>query len=214
MTVPTPTVDIVQAAVAHYSADPRNALADRTLRMLFDTYPLNSDAVHVLHKVALLNALYSTQIYDVITVAQHIVSREIDSRLKAGDLNLVAEVAKVTFKNKVRTNYSFATKYCSWHSAESFPIYDDFVRKRLLAYQKIYPFAEFTAETLKDYKAFVKVLASFRDKFKLSSVCIRDIDKFLWLEGKNSDGQQQVPASAPCAARSAAAEPGRSANPL
>jgi len=188
MTLPAPTADAIRAAVARYVADPRNALADRTLTFLFRTYPQNTDKTRVLLKVATLNALYSTQIYDVITVAKHIVASSIDTRLGSGDLGVVDLIARVTFRARIRTNYSFATKYCSWHRPDIFPICDDYVRKRLVAYKKAHRFARFSADALTDYPEFVKVLKAFQEAFKLQDIPLRDVDKFLWLEGKAASG--------------------------
>lgn len=188
MTLPEPTLDSVTTAVADYDRDPRNALADRTLTQLFKRHTTNKCEADVLEKVAVLNALYSTQIYDVITVARHIVALNVDDQLQSGALSVVDLIASVTFKTKngdrVRNNHSFATKYCSWHNVAAFPIYDKYVLDQLFAYQADHRFADFTRESLKVYPQFVRALSSFQMSFSLSGVTIRDIDKFLWLEGK------------------------------
>ena len=82
-------------------------------------------------KVAALNTVYNTHITDVYTISQHILSLNIDSRLKDGDENLVNELMHVKYINNQKTvyknHYSFSSKYCSFNIPDAFPIYDSYV---------------------------------------------------------------------------------------
>ena len=49
----------------------------------------------VLIKCSSLNDFYSTNIFDIHTMAQHILSLKIDERLENGDLSLVNDIARV-----------------------------------------------------------------------------------------------------------------------
>jgi hypothetical protein len=91
--------------------------------------PRNVDAGEVSVKVAALNGLYATSIYGIAQMARHIVSLNIDDPLSSGraDPGLVERIARLEQKGKVRRNYSFATKYCSFHRPDVYPIYDSLV---------------------------------------------------------------------------------------
>lgn len=82
-----------------------------------------------------MNALYATNIYAVFQVAEHIHNLQIDTRLATQARKLVEEIAQIQLSNgSKRRNYSFATKYCSRHSPETFSIYDSFVDELLWRY--------------------------------------------------------------------------------
>ena len=84
----------------------------------------NTNLVEILLKVSTLNDFYSTNIYDTHSVAKHILSLGADKKITQGDLSLVDQMANVNFNGKVRRVYSFATKYCSHHAPDTYPIYD------------------------------------------------------------------------------------------
>jgi hypothetical protein len=182
-----PTVGLVRAACEEF--DKANLIIEQALKELFNQFPANSDVSHVLLKVVALNRLYSTQILAVMDVAQHIHrnAQDIDSALAAGSSQIVDKIARVTISvsGKERRNLSFATKYCSWHNSESYPIWDSRVDKYLWTLQKQDPFAPFfkTNADLWDYPKFREVIIAFRDHYGLGSFTFKDIDKFLWFEG-------------------------------
>lgn len=121
-------------------------------------WPENTKFEHVLLKVTALNAFYSTNIYDTFSVAKHILTIDVDARLKADDCSLVNDIANVTIKGKSKNFYSFASKFCSHHKPTSYPIFDFFVEKLMLYYKKEDDFYDFSAADLKDYKRFVEVI--------------------------------------------------------
>ena len=71
-------------------------------------------------KASVLNDFYSTNIFSIFDIAKHIVSLNIDERLKKGDEQLVSEIGHIEIKEKKRYFYSFATKYCSHHNPVAF----------------------------------------------------------------------------------------------
>jgi hypothetical protein len=188
-----PTVDLVTAACGRF--DRENEIIERALKELFDQFPGNSDLSHVLLKVVALNRLYSTQILAVVDVAQqiHRNAQAIDSALAAGSSQIVDKIARVTLSvsGKERNNFSFATKYCSWHNPGAYPIWDSRVDKYLWTLQKQDHFAPFfkTNADLWDYPKFREVIIAFRDFYGLGSFTFKETDKFLWSE-------QGVPAPA------------------
>lgn len=182
-----PTPELVRDYVGKFD-DPtsQTGQTDLALKKLFAAYPGNEDLSDVLLKVSALNALYATNIYAIFQVAKHIHNLRIDDRLEAQDQTLVEDIARVQVSdNKKRRNYSFATKYCSWHSPEAFPIYDSFVDNLLWRYTQQDTF--FDADRIGrydfwyNYPTFVRILFAFRNHYALQHVTIRQIDKFLWL---------------------------------
>jgi hypothetical protein len=182
----TPTAELVRAACKQF--DREYAVTEEALSDLFSQYPRNGNRPHILLKVVALNRLYSTQIFAVHDVASHIHQvREIDSALAKGSPEVVDKIAKVTISatGKQRSNFAFATKYCSWHNQASYPIWDSRVAMYLWCLRGT-PFAEFLGSKpdLWDYyKEFVRTMTAFRDFYKLGSFTFKQIDKFLWLEG-------------------------------
>ena len=158
---------------------------ERALNKLFmDMCKSNECIEDILIKCSSLNDFYSTNIYDIHTLAQHILSLHIDDRLKAGDLSLVNDIAHVEVNGKDHFFYSFATKYCSHHQPERFAIYDSYVEKVLLSMNKRVHFYNFKQEDLKDYETYMSVIRAFQQKFGLMQYNIKQLDQYLWQLGK------------------------------
>lgn len=139
-----------------------------------------------------LNALYSTMIraYSEITptvydVARHIVARSIDAALEDGDEELVERIATVTVGSKNQRNYSFATKYCNWHKQELFPIYDSYVDVCLWHLQKTGRIEKFCRQDIYySYPEFKRVVRQFRDSLLPEEFTYKEIDQYLYVEGR------------------------------
>jgi hypothetical protein len=160
-------------------------IQEEALKLLFHKFcPENTCLELVLIKVTALNKFYSTNIYDTYSMAKHILEMRVDERLKNGDLSLVNELALITIKEKHKNFYSFASKYCSHHVPEKFPIYDTFVEKMLLHYSKKSCFSMFKKAELKKYDRFVEVIKAFQRFYGLNSFSVKQIDIFLWLVGR------------------------------
>jgi len=179
-----PEPDLVRRYILRFENEPGYSITDRALIKLFDLFPLNRNLDEVLLKVSSLNSLYNTNIYAVFEVARHIVDLDIDQRLVAGSTDLVDEIANVNISGKKRRNYSFATKYCSWHAPDDYPIYDTFVEQLIWAYQKQDSFADFNRIDLKDYSSFKELVKEFRRYYSLVAFSFKELDKFLWLYGR------------------------------
>lgn len=183
----TPTPELVVAACKEF--DQENLIVERALKDLFKQYPDNNDHSQVLLKVVVLNRLYSTQIFAVHDVARHIhqQARDIDSALATGSPEIVDKIARVTLSinGKKKNNYSFATKYCSWHNSASYPIWDSRVDRYVWSLQKRDRFSPFFKRNadLWDYPRFLEVMIAFRERYGLGSFTFKEIDKFLWSEG-------------------------------
>lgn len=157
---------------------------DSSLNRLFQfDYTDNTDLNKIMIKCSSLNDFYSTNIFQVYPVAKKIFDMKIDDRLKKGDPTLVNDIAKVKIKNKNKNFYSFASKYCSHHN-EDYPIYDYYVDRMLVYFKTKDKFANFIREDLKDYVKFKKIILEFRKFYDLEGFTLRDIDKYLWIAGK------------------------------
>lgn len=156
------------------------------LAMLFrgdETFAANTDMRHVIVKCAVLNDFYATNIFKIASVARKIVSIPgFDARLAAGDRNLVEEIAVVDN----RRNYSFATKYCSHHKPELFPIYDRYVADVLHEMRRREPgnFRFRSKDALKDYMTFCEAIDDFSKAYGLEAYSYKEIDRYLWQLGK------------------------------
>ncbi|MGX2983695.1 hypothetical protein [Helicobacter sp. 23-1045] len=158
---------------------------ESSLNKLFHrTYPRNDDLDDILAKVATLNDFYSTNIFNIFAVAKHIKGVVgVDLRLQNGDENLVGEIATVSINGKVKHFYSFATKFCSHHNEADFAIYDSYVEKMLLYFQKRDRFGDFKGADLRDYGRFKKALNDFKAFYGLDCN-LKQLDMYLWQAGK------------------------------
>jgi hypothetical protein len=161
---------------------------ENAIKLLCEKFPDNKTLESILLKSIVINVLYATQILAIIPVAEHILNLNIDDRLSVGVPEVVDDIATVRIKEKTRTNYSFATKYCSFHNPSHYPIYDGFVDKLLNAFQRQDNFASSYLGNLKDYARFKQVLGEFRSFYGLADVGPKQLDSFLWLYGREVFG--------------------------
>lgn len=202
-TVPTPSS--VSDACERF--DKENTVVERALAELFRQYPTNDDEAHVLLKVVALNRLYSTHILAVEDVARLIYEhrQEVDGALKADPPSpeAVDKIVELTFRRMGKHFWVFATKYCSWHRPESYPIWDS----RVLLYLQSLKGSSFTLpdnwteypqfvdcggrtaagpwrpDNWTHYREFLALMNRFRDFYNLRSFTFKEIDKFLFLSG-------------------------------
>lgn len=157
---------------------------DALNKLFFKTYPNNDNINDILIKASSLNDFYSTNIFSIFPVAKHIYKLNIDQRLKMRDETLVNDIADVEINGVQKYFYSFATKYCSHHLPEDYPIYDSYVEKVLMYFKKIEKFDKFVKDDLKDYKRYKQILINFKKYFDIDDYNLKDIDRYLWQLGK------------------------------
>lgn len=185
LTPAPPTPDSIRGCLRDFETLEKYKLQESALNQLFTEFcPGNENASHVILKVSALNDFYSTNIFSTHPVAEHIIKLNISNRLAAGDPNLVNELALVTISGKKRNFYSFASKYCSHHNPEDFPIYDSYVDKMLRYFRRIDKFERFRNSALKSYPEFKALIEAFRMYYNLTDFTLREIDIYLWLAGK------------------------------
>lgn len=186
MTIPRPTSNEINSCLIIWDNLENYVLQESSLKKLFTiTYPDNKEVDDVLIKVCSLNDFYSTNIYSPFTVAKHIISLDIDIRLSAEDISIVNKIAEIKMPGgKARNFYSFASKYCSHHKPNAYPIYDYFAEKMLLHFKAVDNFWSFTKDQLKNYQKYKDIILKFRDFYELTDHNLKQIDKYLWIRGK------------------------------
>lgn len=153
-------------------------------RLFHGEFSKNDNLQNILIKCSVLNDFYSTNIFKIYPVAKHILSLNIDERLKTGDPTLVDDIARVQINDKEKNFYSFASKYCSHHNQLEFPIYDSYVHKVLKYFRNVDRFFSFNESDLKSYSKFKNILIEFRKFYKLDKYNLKELDKYLWQFGK------------------------------
>jgi len=191
MNIESPSENEVEKYLARWNSNDEYVQSDESLSKMFtQTYPFNDNIHDVLIKVCSLNAIYSTNILSNslrFTVAKHIVDLHIDQRLadKAKDKKLVNQIAKVKVNGYKTINfYSFATKYCSHHFPEYYPMYDSYVEKILWHFNQVDKFYEFKKVDLKCYRTYHAVVMKFIKSYGLEDFTLKQIDIYLWQAGK------------------------------
>ncbi len=187
--IENPTNQLLDKYIEKFNNDIRYKLADNAINNLFSAFPNNKKIEDIILKISVVNDLYSTNIYGTFKLAEHILKLDIDEQLRNGNPKLVNEIAKGhgirTKKHNTEINfYSFATKYCNWHNQDNYAIYDSFVDKILMAYKQKDKFSDFKQIDLKDFKKFKKIIKDFSAFYKLTKHNLKEIDKFLWIYGK------------------------------
>lgn len=185
----TPTDKLISKYIDEFENDERYYKADKAIVNLFEAFPANKDIEDILLKISVINDLYSTNILGTWRMAKHIQSLNIDNELKEGKPDLVNKIAKghgITSNRygKEINFYSFATKYCNWHNQEEYCIYDTFVDRVLMAYNRQDKFSNFKKADLKNFRRFKSILFDFIGFYNLEEHNFKGIDKFLWIYGK------------------------------
>ena len=184
-TIPRPSACEVKRYLELWDSLENYRLQELALNKLFFVLsPNNSSIEDILIKAATLNDFYSTNIFSIYPVAKHILSLRIDERLCAGDESLVDEIKVVEIGGKQKHFYSFATKYCSHHNPEAYPIYDSYVDEVLCHFRSKDRFDSFSSNDLKNYARFKDVLKKFRQFYGLDEFSLKQLDQYLWQLGK------------------------------
>ena len=132
-----PSVEDVEWFVNYWKELPNYSDQELALDKLFMELCSENNCIEdILIKCSALNDFYSTNIFDIHTLACHILCLKIDERLQNGDYSLINDIANVEVNGKTHCFYSFATKYCSHHQPETYAIYDNYVEKVLLSLNK------------------------------------------------------------------------------
>ena len=160
----------------------------------------NVDILVVLKKVTLLNAFYSAQLLnnsstnktnaDILQMAKHIHDKNRNEDL---DKQLKSDIVEDNYKayetigieiadDKTNEARSFASKYCSWHYPDKFPIMDRYSRGFLYYYN-----GGCDKVKLSNYRDFCEVYKKFRKRINKKynrNYSNKELDMFIWMYGK------------------------------
>lgn len=161
---------------------------EEALSLIFTTFKDNKVYEIVLLKVITLNQLYSTRIRDKdvkILVERILVQEDLDKLIEEGNIQAVTRIGKK--QDALNNVFVFASKYCSFHNANSFPIYDSKSRIALFALNQEYGFSTIKNKTsLENYDTYKKVIDDFKAALD-DNYNYKQLDKFLWMLGKYPD---------------------------
>lgn len=184
--LPDPSQKEVDSYLEKWDTNNKYKLQERCLNLLFQNLcPSNSESEQILLKVSALNDFYSTNIFDTHSVAEHIRLIRPEDRISLGDFTIVDQIARITIREKTRHLYSFASKYCSHHNPEVFPIYDKYVGRMLIHFMNKDRFTLFANKEVKVYARFVEIIRAFQNYYSLHRYTLRQLDIYLWLAGKD-----------------------------
>jgi len=180
---------LIKKYVSLFDQNEKSFFADQAIVKLFKSFPANSKLEDILLKISVINDLYSTNIFGTFKMAKHILGLQIDNAINIGDPQIVNRIAighgLCTKKNDTELNfYSFATKYCAWHNPDCYAIYDSFVDKVLISYRNQDNFSDFKNNDLRDFTSFMRIISDLKTHYQINDVSLKDIDKFLWMYGK------------------------------
>ncbi len=160
-------IKILKSGHTWFDRIERYRMGDKVISFEVDAHPSNTNLRQIFEKVVLINSIYGTNIYSPFQMAKHICRQHIDSRLRHGDIRLVRKLRSghrimINHGNEEYDFYSFATKYLSWHFPESFPIFDNLVKRLLPKLNKRFKFHEprFTQKDLGNYATLKCVIDS------------------------------------------------------
>ena len=157
-------------------------LDEEALGRLLKLFPENTNLSEVRLKVAGFNELYRAglQSKHIEKIARHIASTaNFDALLQQGSPDAAGCIIDC---KDVRHYFSFASKYCSWHNPDAYPIYSSEVDECLWRYRGQYTFTRYRRSAY-DYKEFLRIMTAFRNYYHLASG-FKDLDKFLLAHGE------------------------------
>ena len=187
----TLTDDAIRLCASIFSRHPKYAVADSAIARLIGLLPTNNHLADVLTKVSVIKTLYATPVFDVVRLSQHICSiPNLDMLLSQGELTAADHIRKghaiATSKGHKEIDfYSFATKYCSFHNPQAYPVYDNLVagfieqvhlQTGMASSRRDLRFGDYHL-----YKAGIDKVAS---RFGLAIPSYKELDKGLWIVAK------------------------------
>lgn len=164
----------------------------------FRKFPDNTDLEIVAFKIGLIDVTNSTNIsryknkISVVELAECIIKiKNIDERIKAGDPELVNEIARTNGKINL---FSFASKYCCYHNKnvyekDDYSIFDTILKESLPRY-----FDDVTSGQIErwrtgfDYKKYNDYITAKLDELGITIPHRkRKFDHFVWFKNRKKD---------------------------
>lgn len=160
----------IEAGQRLHAMVPSWGTTDEALNAVAKNFP-EHDLSSCLVKVVTVNSLYSTNVYAVWRMAEHVQQVLMDPQRPSGP-ELVDCIAALGNRN----HRSFASKYTHFFIDSGFPILDQYVLKMLayhLGQRQVWP---------KDYVQFYGWFEKLRSHCD-GQFSTKDIDQYLWMAG-------------------------------
>lgn len=147
----------------------------------FAKNPANVTPEEIRLKVGMVSDRDLDQAGAVEDMITHIQQLKIDSKLKAGDMDVVEEISRLKTGDKENRFLRFASLYCNFHRPEVYPIYSaehmdlykEYIDKHKLPVK---------IEDMKQYSVFKKVLDDVMSRHKLNELLnYQEARKLGWL---------------------------------
>lgn len=189
--LPNITKKTIEATLKRFDAEPNGGnKINESLSKLFEKINDQNNENEVLIKVAALNHIYSTNIIYIKPVAEKIKSKISNREYSEKEYeHLVDAISTIEWKSPTtgkttkRINLSFASKYIHFLSNRRTPIYDSYIWIVMIGYlRKIN--IRITFNQPENYKEFHDKFNEFKRLYNLDKYNNYEIDKFLWLTGK------------------------------
>jgi hypothetical protein len=157
--------------------------SDKALESLAERFPEFDEASTLLKTVA-INALYSTNLYAIERMAEHItgiMERAAGYLSNPEIVENIANLPNTDTQKRHRRHYSFASKFAHFFiDPEAFPIKDSYA-VAMLEYHL--GKKSLIADTEKQYLAYVESYERLKEGlgFEVSN---KDLDRYLWIAGE------------------------------
>jgi hypothetical protein len=132
--LPFPTDQLVKEEAERF--DQENEPEEKVLGQLLNLFGANTQFAEVRLKVAGLNELYSAGVKrkHIETIARHLATTSnFDTLLQHGSPDAAQQIIDCKGADRY---FSFASKYCSWHNPNAYPIYSSEVDACLMWYRQ------------------------------------------------------------------------------
>jgi hypothetical protein len=181
--VPITQAQIDAANRLHHKL-PQWAASDRAFEQAAERFP-HWDRESCVLKAAAINDLYSTRVYAIWRMAEHLMHVMADPPGDAGDLAAaIASLPGAEGGQVERRHWSFASKILHFFvDGDRFPIYDSYCRDMLAHHLGR---GGRVSDPANPYRAFMANLGRLRDLSGLTA-SLRDLDRYLWLAGQYRD---------------------------
>jgi len=174
------TQEQIDAANRLHARMPQWASTDRAFERLARAFPDWEREACIL-KASAINDLYSTRVYAIWRMADHLGHVMVDPPSDAGDLVAAIGALPEADGSVPRRHWSFASKIGHFFvDGDRFPIYDSFCREMLAFHLGR---GGCVADAANPFRAFVTNLERLRELSGLSA-SLRDLDRYMWLAGQ------------------------------
>jgi len=179
--VKTPTPEVIREYINKFHAE--HGKSEKRLNLLFYNKEENTNEDDVFSKICAIDDIYHTHLdpEHMSDITDVIVDSDIDEELPKGDKRLVDGLADAIASKTKKRQLSFASKYCSFHHPDIYPIYDSKAKKLVATYLKDKGHEINAKDFEQKYSLFIEKLDLFIEEYGLQEFSYKEIDIFLWM---------------------------------